>query len=1058
MLTVLLLGRPELRLDGHPLRVTRRKSRALIYLLGAHPRPLSRDQAIGWLWPDLGRPAAQQTLRTTLHALRKTLGPALMAQDDSLALAPDVDVDVRLFESALARSDSSHQPSASTLSLYRGDFLDGFTLPDAPAFDDWVSAERERYRRLAIRGLTALSRLHEEAGDLSSAQDALDRALALDAFQEDLQRSALRLHYLSGDRAGAIRRYEALRKLLDEEMGVPPMAETRALYDAIITDTLEAGGQRSSQTRVAGTRLPEARGPFVPTPGPLPQASNLQPPSPSLLPFSGRDAELRSLLDLASRGTQGLVLVEGEAGIGKTRLAQEFLRAAGTSEAARHEGGPLVTASVAHELEQAIPYQPVVDALRGLLARPDWPAMCGGLDLPPVWRAEVARLVPELGASLAESPPTFGAPDESRLWEGLRQFLLALSRQRPVILFMDDLHWADASTLALLGYLLRQSRMARTFILAAARPAELRSPLTTLLQTLTREGRLVRIELARLTLDDTAALARHLSPNFAHPLAHWLASSSEGNPYILSELVRHARDNGLLLADGMLNLAALSSTPIVPRTVYSLIQSRLSRLSEPARRVLDAAVAVGREFEFDVVARAAALSEPAALDALDELRAAGLVHPVSPDGLRHAFDHTLTMEVAYREVGELRHRRLHRRVAEAMEGLYRSRLDSAAGLIAWHFAEGHAPQRAAPYAHRAGQLAERVAAWAEAIRFYEQALTGMDETERGPILMALGGVLQRAGEFARSSEAYRSALTLAQSRGDAAGTDAARLATGQSLLVQSRFAEVVELAGAVLASGRPASAPAAEFMWGAALSLEGADLPGAIAHLQRAAEFASQEEDDVLLAQAQFELGNVVAQQGDLPQAVSLYREALDVARQAEDSDGALTWQVLLENNLGYHLHLAGDPRALGHARAGLELARQNGMLITLPYLLSTLGEIAMAQDDLPAAEAYFAEGLAIAERLNAPERIAGLTANLGRLARRRGETAIAIHRLSTALARADALGVKHLAAQIRLWLVPLLPPGEARTRLAEARAIAASGNRRRLLDEVTRLEERADW
>jgi predicted ATPase len=340
--------------------------------------------------------------------------------------------------------------------------------------------------------------------------------------------------------------------------------------------------------------------------------------------------------------------------------------------------------------------------------------------------------------------------------------------------------------------------------------------LATLLQTLTRDGRLARVPLHLLSAEDIAAIARRLSPGDAEPLAQWLAQFSEGNPYILAELVNHAQQNNILQADGKVNFPVLqmATSPVVPQTIYSLIESRLNRLSDPARRVLDAAVAAGREFDFEIVARAAALSESAALDALDELRASNLIHPAPDDstGRLFVFDHTLTMEVAYREVGQARHRLLHYRIAEALEAVHRTRTDKVAGLIASHFAEGNTPERAAPYALRAGQLAAGLAAWAEA-------------------------------------------------------------------------------------------------------------------------------------------------------------------------------------------------------------------------------------------AEKLFADGLALAERLSIPERLTGLTANQGLVAARRGQTALAIHRLSTALAQADALGTQHLAAQIRLWLIPLLPS-------AEARAIAESGNRRRLLGEAERLEK----
>ncbi|MBX0327772.1 transcriptional regulator, partial [Oscillochloris sp. ZM17-4] len=591
---------------------------------------------------------------------------------------------------------------------------------------------------------------------------------------------------------------------------------------------------------------------------------------------------------------------------------------------------------------------------------------------------------------------------------------------------------------------------------ATSRPADPRSPLGGLLGALLREGRLERLSLSRLSPDDTLALARSLTPLYARPLADWLGHNAEGNPYIISELVSHARGSGLLLEGGTLNLSALSSDPVVPQTVYSLIQGRLMRLSGGARRVLDAAVAVGREFDFEVAARAAALSEAAALDALDELRAARLVRPL--DGGRFAFDHSLTMEVAYREVGEPRHRLLHRRVGETLEALHRDRLDAEAGLIASHFAEGGAPERAASYAMRAGRRAARVAAWAEAAAFYAQALAGTPDPGRPAVLLALGEALYSAGEIARSAERLREALETARAPADA---HAARLALARTILAQGRYAEMIDLVRALVGSPVPDEAISALFLWGTALSLEGADLPGAAERLRAAEALIAEQpagDDPGPLAQVRFELGSVMAQQGDLARAVAYYHEAMTVADGAAEAGALLSaepWRILARNNLAYHLHLLGDlDDAERHIGDAMALAEERGALALQPYLFSTAGEIALARGDLDNAERLFTSGMELAERLAIPERIAGLGANLGLVAMRREQEPLAIHRLSTALARADALGVRHLAAQIRVWLAPLLPPAEARATLAEARAIAEGGGRTRIIDQIRRLEE----
>jgi DNA-binding SARP family transcriptional activator len=1025
-LKVHLFGVPQITSDDQEIQVSRRKSRALVYYLAASEQPVLRQQLLALFWPDLPRASALQTLRTSLHGLRRVLGDDLLAQGDQVSLAETAWVDARLFEPRLAAETPDVAALEQALALYRGDFLEGFSLPDAQAFEDWLTVAREHHRRLAVRGWTSLAALHEAALDYRPALESLERALALNPLQEDLQRETIRLLYLAGDRPGAIRRYDELRRLLDEEMGVPPMVETRSLYDAILTDRLTPTPAPASP--------PFRRAASRPAPRTLAPAGDL--------PFTGRGLELSALKAL--NRPYPLALIEGEPGVGKTRLALEFIQAAGDL--------PLVGRG--RELEQALPYHPLIEALRGLVAQPDWPALQAALrrDLPEIWLNETARLLPELSAA-PEVSAALRPAEEARLWEGVRRFLIALASRRPLTLLIDDLHWADASTLGLLGYLARQAGEAPIRLLATQRPAVPRSPAAVLLQALTRENRLHRLPLSRLDPPDIQAIAARLSPVYAQPLAEWLYRLSEGNAYILVELLRHARQTGLLSPDGVLNLSALSAGPVVPQNIYSLIQSRLRDLSDGARRVLDAAVAQGREFEFEVVAQAAGLSENAALDALDELEVAGLVQSTGESRLR--FNHSLIMEVAFREVGELRHRLLHRRVAEALESLYLDHLDPVVGQLAQHFAEGNSPQRAARYALQAGAQAAALAAWSEAAEFYELALKGLSGPDRLPALQSLAGAYSKAGNYPRACEVLHDALLEAEAApADPARLEQLQLALARNLMPQALFAEVIELAEKVRGCGHPESAATAELLWGTALSLEGAALEDAAAHLRLAQELLSQNRsaDYASLSQIQFELGNVLAQQGDLPRAVDQYRLALATAEQ-DRSDFTLEQRILALNNLAYHLHLLGDAGAAEYAQAGLKLAQEKGVLGLQAYLNSTLGEISLAAGDLAAAEAYFQEGLVLAQRYAVQERVAGLTANLGLLAARRGETSLAIHRLSTALAQADALGTHHLAAQVRLWLAPLLPPEQSRQLLAQARAIAEETGRRRLVEEIERLK-----
>jgi tetratricopeptide (TPR) repeat protein len=210
----------------------------------------------------------------------------------------------------------------------------------------------------------------------------------------------------------------------------------------------------------------------------------------------------------------------------------------------------------------------------------------------------------------------------------------------------------------------------------------------------------------------------------------------------------------------------------------------------------------------------------------------------------------------------------------------------------------------------------------------------------------------------------------------------------------------------------------------------------------------------VTLAKLKYQLAGALGQQGKIEEAIALYWQALALVRENETALD-LQRHILLYNNLAYYLHLQGDPAAAEYARAGLEFAREKGSLTHQPYLLSTSGEIALAQNDLDGAEEFFAEGLRLAEQLVIPERIAGLTANLGLVAKQRGQTELARQQLSDALARADELGASHLATRIRIWLAPLLPPGETRQRLREARATAEASGYVRLLEELAQIEPR---
>lgn len=1024
MLALYLLGTPELVYAGQPLQLPRRKNRAVLFYLAAHLKPLTREQLLAFFFMDHERAAAQQILRTMLYDLRKQLGDSLIVQDETLALAPDAFVDTRTFETNL-QSPVSNLPSlVSALSLYRGDFLEGFTLTDTPEFDDWVARERERYRGLAVRGWMQVAAHHESERAYGQALDALNHALAFDELNEQAQQHALRMQYRMGDRSAAIRRFEQLQKRLDDELGVPPMAETRAVYDAIVTDTLAPEPPTSSK-RARASKTPNAL---------LSQ----------LLPFVGRAQELERLN--AEVGSNKLICIQGEAGIGKTRLLEEFI--------AGQPDDTIVLRGVAHELEQNLPYQPVMEALRSLYREPAWQTIAPGLGLAPVWWAELARLTPELALLFSQLPLPAPITDEARVWQALHQLLVELSAGRRVIFLMDDLQWADSATAGLLGYLTRQPAQ-NLVLIAAARSVEAQTPAALLLQTLTREERLTRLEINGLTPEELKGLAAHLTKSDPAQFATWLNDNTEGNPFLINEMLRYAYDNEMLKRDGTPAPNAPALSAILTPTIQNLIRSRTTPLDDGARRVLQCACVIGREFDFGLVARAAELPEDVTLDGLDALQRGGLIRETR--GAAYTFDHQLTMQFTYQELGAARQRVLHRRVATALSELSTSEPDSTAGLIAQHFSASGELERAAPFALRAGNFASSVAAWAQAIGFYELALQGeRRDAVRAKIYVALGDAQFHQGTFPQATESYRQGLDRARVCGDVPIMEEALLGMTTSFFPQGRYTEAIEFARELRQAGPPGLVGAAEFAWGTTLAVESAHPFEAEAHLRAAEEFFSQRvgyPTNVTAARLTYQLAAVIGQRGDSGGAVAKYREALRLI-QTDPSALDITRTIMLYNNLGYHLHLLGElAEAENSVRTGIRFAQEKGSTSHLPYMLSTLGEIALAKGNLDAAENSFTEALAAAVKTPIPERIAGSMANLGLVAKARGQNARAIELLSTALERADEVGNGHLSVRIRIWLAPLLPPAESGARLREARTIAEANGYAGLLREIEKAE-----
>src|SRR5205807_1298621 len=451
-LQLLLLGEPVVKHGERTLTFSTRKALALLVYLavdgGTHPHKTLSES----FWPELDAEHGRAALRATLLELRKLLershGPGepahLLIERDMLGVeqGSSLLLDLRLVEAAskqLARgtpplADQAREELLVQLEratgVARGPFLAGFTLRDSQFFDDWMRQERESWHLRLHQLFDALSMLYERAGDAERAIEAVTRWLSFDPLNEEGYRRLMRLRFSQGDRVGALRAYARGRAVLADELQVEPEPETVALAKRI--------------RHTAPFQSPQVRN--LQQPHALPG----QPP-PNLLdgPFLGRTAEFGTLIECYQRAQAGqpqLVLLQGETGIGKTRLASEFL---GWAQAQ----GADVLVGRALQTGRQLPYQPLIDVLRLNLEQEPAP---GDL-LSDVWLAELSRLLPELRDRHPELPVP--ATDEElghhRLFEAIARLVQTWTARRPLVFFLDDMQWADTATLDLLLYLAR---------------------------------------------------------------------------------------------------------------------------------------------------------------------------------------------------------------------------------------------------------------------------------------------------------------------------------------------------------------------------------------------------------------------------------------------------------------------------------------------------------------------------------------------------------------------------------------------------------------------------
>ena len=699
----------------------RQKARSLLKLLLTRPgHVFARDAILEALWPGAPPKSADHSLRTTVGLLRKALEPDLKRGPDSRYVIrqrpgylfdrdSDCEVDAWEFEKHRKKAEAAQEAGdlAAAIDEYRAalELVRGVFLAEDP-YEEWAMEARQEWQERHLGVFSNLSECLALKGRYTEAIEVCERALEMDGYREELHRRLMLYHYCAGEQGLALQTYRRYAKTLREELGSEPSPDLSRLKTQI--ETRDVPGVDALR------RYPRPRRPLR------------FPYSLGRTHFVGRDQEyalLAERLREAMEGSGGAVTVEGEAGVGKTRLVEEFLGYARTR-------GARVFSGRCYERELGPPLEPVTEAL----------------------------------LSTEEKLSGDGS------YQALSRRLIQGSRgARGLVLFIDDVQWADPATLEFLAYAARRVSGERVLIVMTYRREDV-AKLSDWLGRLAERRAVSTVTLGRLTLGDTQEiLSRMSSRAFGEllPLADYLQGESEGNPFYVIEYLRWLIESGAVRIDSRRRISGLEGglrESTLPSGVRALIQSRLSNMEEESRHLLELAAVIGRAFDPDLLYASADRTQAAIFATLEALMASGLVVETPTEA--YYFSHDKFRQALYESIGGPRRRILHLRVAEALR-----ETGGEPSELAHHYLQAHAWRPALGNLVRAAREAEEEYAWETALRSYARALDVVDKLpgsggERFELLAAQDSVLERMGRREERTATIKEMFDLARRLGD----------------------------------------------------------------------------------------------------------------------------------------------------------------------------------------------------------------------------------------------------------------------------------------------------